>query len=130
MANTHTFTFNILSRPGPIPFLTQGLHFKIPNLCGCPMVQHLCITLKHSSCALVYNYACTVHDNMTSVLSCFTGLHIQKGYTSLGTSTSSPNAYTLYQILLLSVQAHFNKNAYMHEQTTKGYGIHIGGGST
>ncbi len=81
----------------------------------------------------------TIHFDKT------TGLHIQKAYTSLGTS--------FMQILLLSAHAcmHFawelqldtkcvhlvyalvaycNQNAYMHEQPTKEFGVRIGAGST
>ncbi len=76
---------------------------------------------------------------------CITGLHIQKVYTNLGTSSM--------QILLLSADEcmHFalklqldtqcvhlvyafrsncNQNAYMHEQSTKEFGVRIVAGST
>ncbi len=77
-----------------------------------------------------------------------TGLHVQKAYTSLGTSSM--------QILLLSIFGHHpllnienienldtqcvhlvnalvancNQNAYMHEQQTKEFGVRIVAGST
>ncbi len=71
-----------------------------------------------------------------------TGLHHKGVYTHSGTSSPKcvhqilllfANAYIHYHgnqpewVHRLRIQVHFNKNAYMHEQTMIGYGVRIWG---
>ena len=75
------------------------------------------------SCLKVEQRKCMSLKEVLSLdltFSYLTGCKVQKAYTSLGTSCH--NAYTRFRLLF----AH----AFMHEQSTMGFGIRIGAGST
>ncbi len=69
-----------------------------------------------------------------------TDLHVQKAYTSLGTSSMQillfsahacmHFAWELVYALVYALVANCNQNAYLHEQPTKYFGVRTEAGST